>query len=768
MDGIFKELITEGVVVVYLDNILIFTKTLKKHREVVRKVIALLQLHNLSLKPEKCEFEKTSVEYLGVVISQDSVIMDPAKVAGVSEWPTPTTKKEVQSFLGSVNFYRRFIEGFSHIARPLFNLTKNDLEFCWTSDEQSVFDTLKGKITSTPILALSNNSKPFCIEADSSDFATGAVLSQQGLDNDKWHSVAFLSKSLSPVKRNYEIHDKEMLAIVRALEEWRHFVEGAEHQVKIWTDHKNLEYFMTAKKLNQRQAWWSLLSARFDFIMHHQPGKTMGKSDALSQRSDHGSGAKDNDNIVLLTPNFLAVRALQGLQVTGEERDILKEIWHETETGSKEEVVVKAIKELMKSSTKSVKLAEWLLEDGILYHRGKIYVPNSDLRRHISALCHDSKIAGHAGRWKTLELVSQNYWWPQMSRYIGRYVSTCDMCLCTKASSQPPVGDLNPLPIPDTPWHTISVDFIVELPESEGKDAIMVVVDFVTKCAHFMDTVTTLSSAGTAGLYVQHIWKHHGLLEKALSDRGPQFIAEFMKELYQLLGIKLAATTAYHPQGDRQTERVNQELEQHLCLFINQRQDNWVGLLPFAEFQYNNHVHSATQQPPFLLDTGQIPHMGFEPDQQRSYLESVNEFKERMEDALEEAKAALTKSKDNMAKYYDRKWTPSPDYKPGDKVYLDVSDIQTNRPSRKLSHCRLGPFPIVKQVGNSAFQLWLLPSMSGLYPVFNTVKLTPAPIDPIEGRHPHPFPLPEIIDGEEEWLIEEILDSKMMNGNYAS
>jgi hypothetical protein len=229
------------------------------------------------------------------------------------------------------------------------------------------------------------------------------------------------------------------------------------------------------------------------------------------------------------------------------------------------------------------------------------------------------------------------------------------MCLLTKASHQPPVGELNPLSIPDTPWHTISVDFIVELPESEGKDAIMVVVSFVTKHAHFVDTVTTLSAAGTARLYVQHIWKHHSLPEKALLDRGPQFIAEFMKELYQLLGIRLAATTAYHPQGDGQTERVNQELEQYLHLFINQRQDNWVGLLPFAEFQYNNHVHSATQQPPFLLNTGQIPHMGFEPGQQRSHLESVNELKERIEDALEKAKAALTKSKDNMTKYYDQK-----------------------------------------------------------------------------------------------------------------
>ena len=229
------------------------------------------------------------------------------------------------------------------------------------------------------------------------------------------------------------------------------------------------------------------------------------------------------------------------------------------------------------------------------------------------------------------------------------------------------------------------------------------VVDSITKRSHFVSTTTTLTAVGTAQVYLHHIWKHHGLPKKAVSDRGPQFVAEFMKELYRLLGVKLAATTAYHPQGDGQMEWVNQELEQFLNLFINQRQDNWDDLLPIAEFQYNNHIHSTTQNIPFLLDTGRIPRMGFEPDQRRSNLESVNEFKEHMESALKEAKAALARSKDNMAKYYDRRRTLAPDYKPGDKVYLDASNIQTTRPSKKLSHRRLGPFPIVAKVRNSAY-----------------------------------------------------------------
>ena len=191
-------------------------------------------------------------------------------------------------------------------------MTKAESVFKWSIKEKLAFDTLKDRITSALILALPDNTTPCCVEADSSDFATGAVLSQQSLEDGKWHLVTFLSKSLSPVERNYEIHDKEMLAIVRALEEWRHFLEGAEHQVEIWMDHKNLEYFMTAKKLNRRQARWSLLLARFDFLLHHCPGKTMGKLDALSQRSDHGSGAGDNQNLILLTPGAFAARTASG------------------------------------------------------------------------------------------------------------------------------------------------------------------------------------------------------------------------------------------------------------------------------------------------------------------------------------------------------------------------------------------------------------------------------------------------------------------------
>jgi hypothetical protein len=291
----------------------------------------------------------------------------------------------------------------------------------------------------------------------------------------------------------------------------------------------------------------------------------------------------------------------------------------------------------------------------------------------------------------------------------------------------------------------------------------MVVVDSVTKTSYFIPTFITVSAAGTARLFVQHIWKLHGLPRRVVSDRGLQFVAEFTRELYRMLGIKVAATTAYHPQGNGQTEHVNQELEQYLRLFVNQRQDDWVDLLPLAKFQYNNHVHSATQHPPFLLQTGRLPRMGFEPDQCPSNIESVNEFMEQMRSTLEEAKAALVKLKDDMSRYHNQRWMPAPEFHPGDKVYLDGTDITTTRPSRKLSHKYLGPFPVVQKVGNNIYRLRIPPSMSCIHPVFNVVKLTPASDDPITERRTAPPPPPEIVDGEEEWVVEEILDSKMMN-----
>jgi hypothetical protein len=274
MNEIFQDLIMEGVVCGYIDDILIYTWTLEEHCCISWLVMEQLRKHKLYLWLDKCEFEQTRIEYLSLIISKGQGEMDPVKVAGVVDWPKPQNKKEVQLFLSFTNFYWQFIQDFSHHAQPLFNLTGKNAPWMWGETQQTAFNELKHAVTSQLVLMFADDARPFHIEADSSDFATGTVLSQQSAADKKWHLVAFLSKSLNAVEWNYKIHDKEMLAIICALEEWQHFLGGAQLKFEVWTDHKNLEYFRTAQKLNWRQAQWSLYLSRFDFLLYHKPGDT--------------------------------------------------------------------------------------------------------------------------------------------------------------------------------------------------------------------------------------------------------------------------------------------------------------------------------------------------------------------------------------------------------------------------------------------------------------------------------------------------------------
>jgi transposase InsO family protein len=263
----------------------------------------------------------------------------------------------------------------------------------------------------------------------------------------------------------------------------------------------------------------------------------MGGPDGLSRQADHESGQGDNDNLTLLAPELFQIHALAGVRLKGRG---------------------------------TIKSTEWSESDGLLMFRGEIYVPNDrNLRCRIIKQHHDTCIAGHAGCFKTLELTSRNYWWPQMSHYISIYVKHCNLCNQTKVQRRQPIGELHPSETPEAPWDMISVDFIVKLLESHGYDTIMCVVNSLTKRTHFIPMHTTINVEGTALLFLKEVWKHHGTPQVVVSDRGPHFIATFTHELYKLLGIKLAMSTAYHPQTDRQTEHVNQVLEGYLCIFTS-------------------------------------------------------------------------------------------------------------------------------------------------------------------------------------------------------
>ncbi len=279
MNDIFKDLIASGKVTIYIDDILIMSKTKEEHRRITRRVLATLRKHKLFLKAEKCEFEVLETEYLGVIISEGSIRMDPVKIKGILNWPVPTKKKELQSFLGFTNFYRRFIKNYSKIVKPMTQLTGNDM-WKWGKVQQEAFEQLKKQLAEDVVLAIPTNEGKFRVEADASEGAIGAVLSQE--QEGKWRPVLFLSKSLSVTERNYEIYDKELLAIMLALEEWRHYLMGAYQDFEIWTDHQNLQYFQKPQKVNRRQAQWITELTEYHFTLHHKAGTANKKADLLS------------------------------------------------------------------------------------------------------------------------------------------------------------------------------------------------------------------------------------------------------------------------------------------------------------------------------------------------------------------------------------------------------------------------------------------------------------------------------------------------------
>ena len=506
MNHVFFDLIMEGRIVVYLDDILIFSEDINDHRRTVQEVLERLRNHHLYLNPKKCNFHRETIEYLGLIISHNQVEMDPKKVEAVRSWPVPTSKKKLQSFLGFINFYRRFIKDFAKHARPLHQLT-GKTDWKWTNACTEAFRFLVNAITSAPILHMPIDDAQFRVEADSSDFATGAVLEQE--QDGNWFPIAYLSKTLNDTERNYPIHDKELLSIIRALKEWRYLLEGHPRKLLILSDHKNLEYFRNAQNLSRRQARWADYLERFDFEIKHVSGKKQGKSDGLSRRADYNQGKEDNQNRTLLDSE-LFIQLLDTL----EEHDILSEI------KSKLSDAVK---------TEKKDLDGWALtDDGILLFDDLVFVPDTSagpddltLRVKVIKEHHDAPTAGHPGIDKTYEMVTRNYIWSDLRKDIIKYVKSCPKCQKTKTYPSKPAGLLQPNRIPEGPWQDISIDLITGLPESKGYDSICVIVDRFTKMIHLIPITAEITSRGIATIMRDYVWRHHGIPQRIISDRGP-------------------------------------------------------------------------------------------------------------------------------------------------------------------------------------------------------------------------------------------------------
>ncbi len=740
MNDLFRDIL-DIYVVVYLDDILVFSKNESDHVAHVQEVLRRLQDNNLSVKAEKCAFHVPTVDFLGYVISHEGIKMDPSKTLAINEWPRPACVKDVQAFLGLANFYRRFVPMFSRLAHPLTSLLKKKVDFLWVKPQEEAFLALKSALTSDPVLAQPDLLKPFVVETDASDFAIGAVLRQRS-DSGALHVISYYSRKLNSAECNYEVHDKELLAIRVAFGEWRHLLIDSPHKITVFTDHRNLVQFSESRKLNGRQVRWSIFFADFDFKIVYRPGSDNGLPDALSRRPDHGP-VEEEVIRPLLSPEQLTCFAA-----------ILPDTSLVTDIASAYDSDSLACK--IKSDLK--KHDNFVLKDGLLYRHGLLYVPDCPSRLEIMKARHDSKLSGHFGVRKTLELVSRDYWWPKCKDYVRDYVRSCDVCSRAKKPRHAPHGLLQPLPVPESRWSSVSTDFIVQLPKSKGYDAVAVYVDRLTKMAHFVPCKTTATAADCATMFVRDVIRLHGIPKEIISDRGPQFTSHFWKRFQELLGVDLHLSTAYHPESDGQTERVNQVLEQLLRCFVNYQQDDWVDLLPLAEFAYNNSLHSATKMTPFFANYGCHPR--FDPAvPEGSTVPAADDLVAHMHSIETLCKDELELARARMKKYADANRTDAPDFEVGDLVWLSRRFVKTSRPSLKLDYTKLGPFKIIEKVNAVAFKLEL-PNDWKIHPVFHVSLLEPHHESGIPGRHVDPPP-PVIVDpGCEEWEVQEVLDSR--------
>ncbi|WVZ75931.1 hypothetical protein U9M48_023947 [Paspalum notatum var. saurae] len=525
-------------VVVFIDDILVYSKNEEEHEEHLWTVLTRLREHKLYAKFSKCAFWLKEVGFLGHIRSEKGVAVDPSKVECVLNWKQPETVTEIRSFLGLAGCYRRFIKDFSKTTKPMILLTKKNARYSWSPYCEEAFQSLKESLTTAPVVAQPNIAKPFDVYCDASGNGLGCVLMQEG------RVVAYASRQLRKHEANYPTHDLELAAIVQALKILRHYLLG--NTCNIYTDHKSLKYIFTQPEINMRQRRWLELIKDYDLEIHYHPGKANVVADALSRRA--------HCNVIEIQPTASVICCeIDAINMATEQ---LIELYNL--------IIEPTIKEQIIAVQKQDKGMAYIREgiddenracftfdnQGVLWFKGRLVVPKDmDLRKKILDEAHTSLFTMHPGSNKMYQDLKQKFWWTRMKREIAKYVSECDVCQKVKADHLKPVGMLKPLAVPSWKWEDIHMDFIVGLPRTQkGYDSIWVIIDRLTKSTHFIPVKTIYHANTYAELYIARIVSLHGVPRSITSDRGSLFVSRFWKHLQTTLGTTSIHSSAYHPQ----------------------------------------------------------------------------------------------------------------------------------------------------------------------------------------------------------------------------
>ncbi|KAL0533445.1 hypothetical protein IC582_030285 [Cucumis melo] len=554
MNRVFREFL-DTFVIVFIDDILIYSKTEAEHEEHLRIVLQTLRDNKLYAKFSKCEFWLKQVSFLGHVVSKAGVSVDPAKIEAVTGWTRPSTVSEVRSFLGLAGYYRRF------------------------------------KLVTAPVLTVPDGSGSFVIYSDASKKGLGCVLMQQG------KVVAYASRQLKSHEQNYPTHDLELAAVVFALKIWRHYLYG--EKIQILTDHKSLKYFFTQKELNMRQRRWLELVKDYDCEILYHPGKVNVVADALSRKVSHSAA--------LITRQAPLHRDLERAEIAVSVGAVTMQLAQLTVQPTLRQRIIDAQSNdpylVEKRGLAEAGQAEGfsISSDGGLVFERRLCVPSdSAVKTELLSEAHSSPFSMHPGSTKMYQDLKRVYWWRNMKREVAEFVSRCLVCQQVKAPRQKPAGLLQPLSIPEWKWENVSMDFITGLPRTlRGFTVIWVVVDRLTKSAHFIPGKSTYTASKWAQLYMSEIVRLHGVPVSIVSDRDARFTSKFWKGLQTAMGTRLDFSMAFHPQTDGQTERLNQVLEDMLRACALEFPGSWDSHLHLMEFAYNNSYQATIGMAPF-------------------------------------------------------------------------------------------------------------------------------------------------------------------------
>ncbi|KAJ0752560.1 putative nucleotidyltransferase, Ribonuclease H [Helianthus annuus] len=679
-------------VIVFIDDILIYSKSQEEHEQHLRLILELLRKEQLYAKLSKCDFWLREVHFLGHVVNREGIHVDPSKVDSIRNWPAPRTPTEIRQFLGLAGYYRRFIKDFSKIAQPLTLLTQKGVTYRWGNTQETAFQYLKDRLCSAPILSLLEGTDDFVVYCDASIQGLGCVLMQR----DK--VIVYASRQLKIHERNYTTHDLELGAVVFALKIWRHYLYGT--RCTIYTDHRSLEHILKQKDLNMRQRRWVELLNDYECAIKYHPGKANVVADALSWKDTLPRRVRALQ---------LTIQSSLPTQIRNAQIEALKP----------ENVKAEALRDSRQQMEQKA--------DGAYYVTGRIWVPlYGGLRELVMDEAHKSRYSVHPGLDKMYHDISTTYWWPSMKAHFATYVGKCLTCARVKVEYQKPAGLLQQPKIPHWKWEEISMDFVTGLPRSQrGNDTIWVIVDRLTKSAHFLPIKETDKFSTLADVYLKEVVSRHGVPTSIISDRDARFTSELWQAMHKSFGSRLDMSTAYHPQTDGQSERTIQTLEDMLRACVIDFGNGWEKHLPLVEFSYNNSYHTSIQAAPFEALYGRkcrSPLCWAEVgDSQITGPEIVVDATEK----IAQIRQCMAAARDCQKAYADKRRKPL-EFQVGDRVLLKVSPwkgVVRFGKQGKLNPRYVGPFEIIEKIGKVAYRLNLPAELGAVHNVFHVSNL---------------------------------------------